>query len=100
VRWQPPNKNTPKAGSRQDRYVIIGMAEGQVLFFVAYTEREEDVRIISPGGQHPSRQGSPDGNRSSMAATCTWTDLTDCVLRNIAHDLGLAANLSNPDNSM
>jgi len=28
----------------EDRYVIIGMAEGQVLLFVAYTER---VRIIS-----------------------------------------------------
>ena len=41
--------------------MIIGMAEGQVLFFVAYTGREEDVRIISPGGQHPSRQASPDG---------------------------------------
>ena len=80
--------------------LIIGMAQGQVLFFAAYTEREEAVRIISPGGQHPSRQASPDGNRSPMAATCTWTDLTDCVLRNIAHDLGPAPNLSNPDNSV
>ena len=31
----------------EDRYVIIGMAEGQVLLFVAYTERDERVRIIS-----------------------------------------------------
>jgi len=31
----------------EDRYVIIGMAEGQVLSFIAYTERDERVRIIS-----------------------------------------------------
>jgi len=31
----------------EDRYVIIGMAEGQVLLFVAYTERDERLRIIS-----------------------------------------------------
>ncbi len=29
------------------RFVIIGMAEGKVLLFVAYTEREERIRIIS-----------------------------------------------------
>ena len=29
------------------RFVIIGMAEGQVVLFVAYTEREERIRIIS-----------------------------------------------------
>ena len=27
--------------------VIIGMAEGHVLLFVAYTEREDRIRIIS-----------------------------------------------------
>jgi uncharacterized protein len=31
----------------EDRFVIIGMAEGQVLLFVAYTERAERIRIIS-----------------------------------------------------
>jgi putative transcriptional regulator len=31
----------------EERFVIIGMAEGQVLLFVAYTEREERIRIIS-----------------------------------------------------
>ena len=31
----------------EDRFVIIGMAEGKVLLFVAYTEREERIRIIS-----------------------------------------------------
>ena len=31
----------------EDRFVIIGMAEGQVLLFVAYTERVERIRIIS-----------------------------------------------------
>jgi uncharacterized DUF497 family protein len=29
------------------RFVTIGMATGQVLLFVAYTEREECIRIIS-----------------------------------------------------
>jgi hypothetical protein len=31
----------------EERFVIIGMAEGQVLLFVAYTEREGRIRIIS-----------------------------------------------------
>ena len=31
----------------EDRFLIIGMAEGQVLLFVAYTEREDRIRIIS-----------------------------------------------------
>jgi hypothetical protein len=31
----------------EDRFVMIGMAEGKVLLFVAYTEREERIRIIS-----------------------------------------------------
>ena len=31
----------------EERFVIIGMAEGQVLLLVAYTEREERIRIIS-----------------------------------------------------
>jgi uncharacterized DUF497 family protein len=29
------------------RFVMIGMAEGNTLLFVAYTEREERIRIIS-----------------------------------------------------
>ena len=29
------------------RFIIIGMAEGHVVLFVAYTEREERIRIIS-----------------------------------------------------
>jgi uncharacterized DUF497 family protein len=29
------------------RFAIVGMAEGKVLLFVAYTEREERIRIIS-----------------------------------------------------
>jgi hypothetical protein len=40
-----------------------GLLPPPVVFFVAYTEREEEIRIISPGEQHPSRQASPDGNR-------------------------------------
>ena len=31
----------------EERFVIIGAAEGKVLLFVAYTEREERIRIIS-----------------------------------------------------
>jgi uncharacterized protein len=31
----------------EERFVMIGMAEGNVLLFVVYTEREERVRIIS-----------------------------------------------------
>jgi uncharacterized protein len=31
----------------EHRFVIIGMAEGNVLLFVAYTERDEHIRIIS-----------------------------------------------------
>ena len=31
----------------EERFVIIGMAEGHVLLFVAYTEREDRIHIIS-----------------------------------------------------
>jgi uncharacterized protein len=31
----------------EERFVVIGMAEGNCLLFVAYTEREECIRIIS-----------------------------------------------------
>lgn len=31
----------------EERFVIIGMAEGKALLFVAFTEREECIRIIS-----------------------------------------------------
>jgi uncharacterized DUF497 family protein len=31
----------------EERFVIIGVAEAKVLLFVAYTEREERIRIIS-----------------------------------------------------
>ena len=31
----------------EERFVIVGMAEGHVLLFVAYTERQERIRIIS-----------------------------------------------------
>jgi uncharacterized DUF497 family protein len=31
----------------EQRFVIVGMAEGKVLLFVAYTEREERIRVIS-----------------------------------------------------
>jgi uncharacterized protein len=31
----------------EERFVIIGMAEGHVVPYVAYTEREERIRVIS-----------------------------------------------------
>ena len=31
----------------EDRFNIVGMAEGGVLLFVAYTERENRIRVIS-----------------------------------------------------
>ena len=31
----------------EERFVIVGRIEGNVLLFVAYTEREEQIRIIS-----------------------------------------------------
>jgi uncharacterized DUF497 family protein len=31
----------------EERFVVIGMAEGNVILFVAYTEREDRIRIIS-----------------------------------------------------
>jgi uncharacterized DUF497 family protein len=31
----------------EERFVIIGMATGHIVLFVAYTEREERIRIIS-----------------------------------------------------
>jgi hypothetical protein len=31
----------------EERFVIIGMAEGHVLLYVAYTERRERIRLIS-----------------------------------------------------
>ena len=31
----------------EERFVMIGMAEGNVLLLVAYTEREERIRIVS-----------------------------------------------------
>jgi len=31
----------------EERFVIVGRVEGNVLLFVVYTEREEQIRIIS-----------------------------------------------------
>ncbi len=31
----------------EERFVVVGMAEGHILLFVAYTERQERIRIIS-----------------------------------------------------
>ena len=36
-----------RADYGEERLVTIGMAEGNILLFVAYTEREECIRIIS-----------------------------------------------------
>jgi uncharacterized protein len=31
----------------EERFVMIGIGEGNILLFVAYTEREERIRVIS-----------------------------------------------------
>jgi uncharacterized DUF497 family protein len=36
-----------RADYGEERFVIVGRVEGNVLLFVAYTEREEQIRIIS-----------------------------------------------------
>ncbi|MGB6675955.1 MAG: BrnT family toxin [Terriglobales bacterium] len=36
-----------RADYSEERFVMIGMADGNILLFVAYTEREERIRIIS-----------------------------------------------------
>jgi uncharacterized protein len=36
-----------RADYGEERLVMIGMAAGNILLFVAYTEREESIRIIS-----------------------------------------------------
>lgn len=55
----------------EERLVVIGMAEGNVLLFVAFTEREDRIRIISARRALPIeqddyfRQNAPtDGSRS------------------------------------
>ncbi|HEV3036309.1 MAG TPA: BrnT family toxin [Candidatus Angelobacter sp.] len=55
----------------EERFVIIGMAEGNILLFVAYTERGERIRIISArrATQHEQddyfRQNAQDGSTHS-----------------------------------
>ena len=36
-----------RADYGEERFIVIGMAEGNLLLFVAYTEREGRIRIIS-----------------------------------------------------
>jgi len=40
----------------EERFVIIGMAEGNALLFVAYTERKDRIRIISARRVTPHEQ--------------------------------------------
>jgi len=56
----------------EDRFVVVGMAAGEILLFVAYTEREDRIRIISArrATQHEkddyfrqNREASPDDER-------------------------------------
>ena len=42
IEWQDNRKDYC-----EERFVTIGMAEGSVLLFVAYTERDNRIRIIS-----------------------------------------------------
>ena len=40
----------------EERFVMIGMAEGEVLLFAAYTERGERIRLISARRATPYEQ--------------------------------------------
>ena len=40
----------------EERFVIIGVAEGKIVLFVAYTERQERIRIISARRATPYEQ--------------------------------------------
>jgi putative transcriptional regulator len=53
----------------EERFVIVGMAEGHVLLFVAYTEREGRIRITQPGGQqNMSRTSTSDKTPKPMTS--------------------------------
>lgn len=41
----------------EERFVIIGMAEGQIVLFVAYTVRDDRIRIISARRATQHEQG-------------------------------------------
>jgi uncharacterized DUF497 family protein len=43
----PSNAFDDRKDYGEERFVLIGMAEGNVVLFVAYTEREGRMRIIS-----------------------------------------------------
>jgi uncharacterized protein len=45
-----------REGYGEERFVIIGMTEGNILLFVAYTEREDRIRIISARRATPYEQ--------------------------------------------
>ena len=42
IEWQDDRKDYG-----EERFVTIGMAEGNILLFVAYTERDNRIRVIS-----------------------------------------------------
>ena len=50
----------------EERFIIIGMAEGQVLLFVAYTERNQRIRVISA---RRATQGEQDHYFEENAST-------------------------------
>jgi putative transcriptional regulator len=53
----------------EERFVIVGMAEGHVLLFVAYTEREGRIRIISARRAHNmSRTSTSDKTPKPMTS--------------------------------
>ena len=54
----------------EERLVMIGMAEGSVLMFVAYTEREERIRIISARRATQDEQDDYFQQNASPADEC------------------------------
>ena len=55
----------------EERCVVIGMAEGNVLLFVAFTEREERIRIISARRALPNEQD--DYFRQNASTDDAWS---------------------------
>jgi len=45
----------------EERFILIGMAEGHSLLFVAYTVREQRIRIIRPEEQHKMSKMNTSG---------------------------------------
>jgi len=55
----------------EERLVLIGMAEGNVVLFVADTEREGRMRIIQRGEQHKMRKTTTSSRAANLPRPMT-----------------------------